>query len=200
MACEHNDRVRWTVLARYPAASRMVGERIVARLRKLVVAQNAKASRAGSGRTSNRRDWEALGQAFQDFDRATEYSDVPAVVETAERWAELTVYQRGLALTCHHPSGRTGAGRVLRNVRPVLRMPASAGSSHNYQVQRDGFAEWLKRGGYSYRYGVLMRDGREVMIAAPERRETADRRWCARALSVWLQTTRRAVAALRKAR
>ena len=127
--------------------------------------------RALTARSTKRRDWVALGQAIQDYDRAAEYSDVELWVETPERWAELTPFQQYCALTCHHPTGRrSGGGRSIKGPVPRISIPASGGSSLSYFKAREAFFEWLDRGGYFFRRGDLMHRQRSqpVMIGVPE--------------------------------
>ena len=123
-----------------------------------------------TARGVKRRDWAALGQAIQDFDRSTEYSDLELWVETPERWDELTPFQQYCALTCHHPTGRrSGGGRVLKGPTPRISIPTSGGSSLAYHKAREEFFEWLERGGYFFKSGDLMhrQRNRPIIIGAP---------------------------------
>ena len=125
--------------------------------------------RALTARGTKRRDWAALGQAIQDYDRMTDFCDVVVIGERAERWAELTPFQQYCALTCHHPTGRrSGGGRVIRGPKPRITIPTSGGSSHSYMKQREAFFEWLARGGYSFDKSDLVLGREPVIIAAPE--------------------------------
>ena len=121
-----------------------------------------------TARGVKRRDWAALGQAIQDFDRATEYSDVVVIGESQERWDELTPFQQYCALTCHHPAGRrSGGGRTLKGPVPRIRIPTSGGSSLSYFKAREAFFEWLERGGYRFLQGDLVLGKEPVIIGAP---------------------------------
>lgn len=124
--------------------------------------------RALTVRGVKRRDWVALGQAIQDYDRMTDYRDVVVLHESPERWAELTDFQQYCALTAHHPTGRrSGGGRIIRCDGPRISIPTSGGSSQNYVTRREQFFEWLERGGYTLERSSLLCAGREVLIGAP---------------------------------
>ena len=121
-----------------------------------------------TARGVKRRDWVALGQAIQDFDRAADYSDVVVIRERQERWDELTPFQQYCALTCHHPAGRrSGGGRVLKGPTPRITIPTSGGSSQAYHARREEFFEWLERGGYRFLQGDLVLGKEPVIIGAP---------------------------------
>ena len=109
-----------------------------------------------------RRDWQALGGAIRDFDKATpawSSPDIPTWTCPVDVWNALTGYQRFLCMTGHNKTGWAHGGpRTIFGVK----CPSHTGSG--YDKQRDRLKTALEALGLTCGETIMDETGQTLML------------------------------------